>query len=421
MAAKHTDQDYALPKDFVPGKTFYLVGGALAVLGLIAFLGGLFSGMEHRAWNGYLIGWWTALNVCLCGPFFIATQYLSGAGWSTSLRRIPEAMGYFLLPAFILGLVMLAGADTLFHWMDPHAANDPILAKKAGFLDFTWMAVTTVVTFLAWIAVFWAIRRNSVKQDETGDTSLTDKNKVLSSVYLVVFTLGYSFLTWYWIMSLEPHWFSTMFQVYGFAVLFQAGLAFMTIVILRFRDRGVFGEFVHTHQIHQMGQFVFAFTVFYAYIAFSQFLLIWYANIPEEAAWFIHRIDYAGGWGWFIAMFATKFIIPFFVLLPQENKKNKYDILRFTCYGLLVTLPFEIWWWVSFVPVDGVVNVAVPWLEMLIVAGFVGIFMLAFGRGLASAKIIPIKDPFLAETLPGHGHLHGELPAPDEYARAQNA
>jgi hypothetical protein len=411
MAAKHTHQDYALPKKFEPGKNFYIVGALLTVLGLIAFLIGLLGGMEHRAWNGYLIGWWATLSLCLCGPFYIATQYLSGAGWGTSIRRIPEAMGYFLVPAFVLGLILLAGADTLFHWMDPHAAEDPVLAKKMDFLNFTGMAATTVLTFVVWIGLFWAIRRNSVKQDETGDPMLTERNKILSALFMVAFALGFSFITWYWIMSLEPHWFSTMFQVYAFAVLFQAGLAFITLLVIHFRDNDYFGEFVQTRQVHLMGQFVFAFTVFYAYIAFSQFMLIWYANIPEEVSWFIHRIENAGGWGWFIAMFASKFIIPFLVLLPQNNKKNKYDILRFTCYGLLATLPFEIWWWVSFVPVHGEVHVYVPWLELLIVSGFVGIFMISVGRGLASANIMPIKDPFLAESLPHH--MHPELPSED--------
>lgn len=413
MAAKDTNHTHPLPERIEIGKNLYVVGGVLAVIGLVAFLGGLFSGMELRAWNGYLIGWWATLSLCLCGPFLIATQYLSGAGWSSSIRRVPEAMGYFLIPAFVLSLGLLAGADTLFEWMQPGAENDPIISLKTGFLNFTGLALGTIITFVVWIVLFFMIRRNSVAQDESGDPALTEKNKILSALYLVAFTIGFSVITWYWLMSLEPHWFSTMYQVYAFAVLFQAGLALISILLLNFRDRGYFGEFVNDKQILFMGQFVFGFTVFYAYIAFSQFLLIWYANIPEEAGWFVHRIEMAGGWGWFFAMFITKFLIPFFLLLPQENKKNRYNILRFTCYGLLVTLPFEIWWWVSFVPVDGEVIINLPWLEVLILAGFVGVFIISVGRGLASANLLPIKDPFLADALPVEPEA--ALPAPGEY------
>lgn len=418
MAAKHSDQEYPMPKKFVPSKGLYIIGGVLALIGLAAFLGGLFGGLEHRAWNGYLIGWWGTMSLALCGPFYNATQYLSGAGWGTSFRRIPEALGTYLVPAFAFGLIALLSVDTLFHWTAPEAAHDAVIAKKSGFLTYGNMIFTTIASFVAWIGLAWAMRRNSIKQDETGDPSLTDANRKLSVAFMFAFVLGFSFMTWYWLMSLEPHWFSTMFQVYTFAVLFQAGLALMAILLIRFREDGYFGEFVDDRQVLHVGQFVFAFTVFYAYIAFSQFLLIWYANIPEEAGWFVHRIQDAGGWGWFIALFSAKFIIPFLVLLPQDNKKNKRNILRFTSYGLLAVLPFEIWWWVSFTPVHGKVHVDVPWLELLIVVGFVGVFIISVARGLASANIMPIKDPYLSDSLPHH--MHGELPTDEEHAQYGN-
>ena len=417
MAAKDTNQKYPMPKKFEPSKGIYTLGGVLALVGFAAFLGGLFGGMEHRAWNGYLIGWWATLSLALCGPFFNATQYLSGAGWGVSIRRIPEAMGSYLIPAAVFGIIALAGADTLFIWLHESAANDAIIAKKSGFLTFGNMAFTTVASFVAWIAVVWAMRRNSVKQDETGDPSLTDTNKKLSVAFLVVFVLGFSFMTWFWLMSLEPHWFSTMYQVYAFAVLFQAGLALMAILLLHFKENDYFGDFVHSRQVLLVGQWLFAFSVFYAYIAFSQFLLIWYANIPEEAGWFVHRIQDSGaGWTWFIILFAGKFIIPFFTLLPQENKKNRFNALRYISYLLMFMLPFEIWWWVAFVPVDHHIHIDVPWLEVLIVLGFVGVFIITVARSLGSANIFPIKDLFLGESL--EHHMHGELPEPKAQTQA---
>lgn len=410
-AAEHDHHDPTPPRELKIGKNFYIVGAVLTLIGAASFLGGLFGGLEWRAWNGYIIGWWFTLSLSVAGPFFISTQYLSTAGWSTSIRRVPEALGYYLVPAFILGIIGLASIETVFHWSAPEAALDPILKKKLGFLNVTGMVVSTVVTFVVWIALFWMMRRTSVKQDETGDPKLYDRNKVLSALFAVLFTVGFSFLTWYWIMSLEAHWFSTMFQVYTFAAMFQAGLALITIIVLHLRDQGYFGDFISKAQIHALGKLVFAFTVFYAYIAFCQFILIWYANIPEEAIWFVHRIEEAGGWGWFIAMFAVKFIIPFLVLLPQTNKMNKYNVLRYTCYGLVFTLVFEIWWWVSFTKHGGEVHVYAPWLELLITVGFVGLFMISVGKGLTSANLVPVKDPFLHESMPHHDH--GELPEPE--------
>jgi hypothetical protein len=410
-AAEHDHHDLTPPKKFELGKNFYVVALALIAIGTLAFVGGLLGGLGLRAWQGYLIGWWFILSLSLCGPFFIATQYLSGAGWSTSIRRIPEALGYGIIPCAVLGLVGLFGTEHLYHWMAEEAVQDPILASKMGFLNFKGMAITTVLSFVAWIGVFWWMRRNSVKQDETGDTKFYSRNKPVSVLFAVVFTVGFSFMTWYWVMSLEPHWFSTMFQVYTFAALFQAGLALITVIVLHFRDEGIFGDFISQQQIHAMGKLVFAFTVFYAYIAFSQFLLIWYANIPEEDIWFVHRIEEAGGYGWFIAMFTVKFIIPFLALLPRDNKLNKYNVLRYTCYGLVATFLFEIWWWVSFSEFHGEVHIYAPWLELLIAIGFVGVFMIAVGKGLTSANIVPLKDPFLHESLPHHDH--GELPEPE--------
>jgi hypothetical protein len=410
-AANHDNHDLTPPKTFEVGKNFYVVGLVLTAIGALAFFGGLLGGLGLRAWQGYLIGFWFILSLSLAGPFFIATQYMSNAGWSTSIRRIPEAMGYGLFPTALLGLAGLAGVHHLYHWSAEEAALDPILASKLAFLNFEAMAFTTVVAFVLWIAVFWWMRRNSVNQDERGDVKLHTRNKRVAVLFGVVFTIGFSFMTWYWIMSLEPHWFSTMFQVYTFAALFQAGLALITVLVLHFRDEGVFGDFISDETIHSLGKLVFAFTIFYAYIAFSQFMLIWYANIPEEDIWFVHRIHEAGGWGWFIAMFVVKFFIPFFALLPRANKLNKYNVLRYTCYGLVFTLVFEIWWWVSFSEFHGEVHIYAPWLELLITVGFVGVFMIAVGRGLSAANIVPLKDPFLHESLPHHDH--GELPEPD--------
>ena len=408
----HDHHDITPPRAFEVPKGFNIACAIMFLLGFGTFVVAQLMGWGHHAWNGYLVGFWFTLSLALSGPFFVATQHLSIAGWSMSIRRIPEAFGAFLLPAFIFAIGGLVGGDHLFHWFDlEYVAADPILSKKEGFLNPTAFAVVTVVTFVIWNAIYFWMRRNSVRQDEEGGYSRSSTHKVISTLFLVAFVIGFSMQSWYWIMSLEPHWFSTMFSVYTFAGLFQSGLALMAIVTLYFKERGDFGDFVGTRQIHDLGQLLFGFTVFYAYIGFSQFLLIWYANIPEEAIWYVARgtaPDVATGWEWAtLALPVLKFIVPFFVLLPQANKKNHLNILKYVAYGLLFLQLYEVWYWVAPTPHglgELAAEVHVPLIEILISIGFIGAFGYTVARALASANLVPVKDPFLHEAMDHHHH-----------------
>jgi hypothetical protein len=401
-----------------PGKLdissrFYTTAGVLVAIGAIAFAAGLFT-MPQRAWRGYLIGYWFTLSLAISGPFILATQYLTTAGWSVSIRRIPSSFGYFLPVVVVLSLGGMFGAEQLYHWLGPHALEDPHIKKLSGFLNFTGFVITTLGSTLLWTGLYFLMRRTSVKQDNTGDPSLLSANKRNSAIFLLVFVPTFSLMGVYWIKSLETHWMSMMFHVYTFASMFQAGLALTAVILIYLKERGDFGPFVGEKQVHEMGKFVFAFTVFWAYIAFCQFLLIWYANIPHGTSWFHHRIMDAGGWHWFTILFTAKFIVPFLVLLRQKYKKNVGNVLRYTCYFLIVTFLYENWFWVSFAPYHGEVTIYAPWLEFLITVGFVGLFMAAVGKGLSSANLIPEKDPFLHESI--EHHHTGEFPEGAEAA-----
>lgn len=411
MAHSSHHHDIAPPKRFELPGGFQTAGLALFVLGLVVFVVGLLMGEYNavRAWRGYIIGFWFTLSLGLSGPFFIATQYLAKAGWSVAIRRVPEAFGAFLLPVIIFGAIALLGAETLFKWLPADPAEnhyiDAVVAAKSGFLNFTGIALTTIASTLAWFGFFTWMRRNSLKQDEVGGYKLTHTNIWVSAGFLLVFVIGFSFMSWYWIMSFNAHWYSTMFSVYAFAGLFQSGLSVMVLIILYLKRRGYFGDTVGTQHIHDMGKLVFAFTVFYAYIGFSQFLLIWYANIPEAAEWYVHRTT--NGWGFFLFILPfIKFIIPFLLLLPQEHKKNKNNILQYVCGWLILTQLYEVWLWVAPYPaIKGSYSPLWPVFELPIALGFVGLFIVVVGRSLAKHNLVPLKDPFLAESIP-HSHDH---------------
>ena len=408
----HDNHSLKPPKDFEVPPEMRNTSIILVVVGIIAF----FAGMQvdsHAAWNGYLIGFWFTMSMALAGPFIVATQHLTVAGWSTSVRRIPLSFGSFVAASAILSIAGLAGGAHLFEWYDHElVAADHILHKKEGFLNPTSFAMWTVLSFASWIVCIFLMKKRSLQQDVDGKYEHTYALQKISAVFMLTFIVGFSLMSWYWIMGLQPHWFSTMFNVYCFAGLFQAGWAATILITLYLNDRGYFGDWYGTEQIHCLGKMLFGFTVFYAYIGFSQFLLIWYANIPEEAIWFVTRgtpTDIETGWD-NISIFipVAKFIVPFLILLPQAIKKNKNNILRWVALWIVCMQLFEVWFWVAPTPGHGTEGYAAavhfPAIELGVVAGFIGLFGFVVSRELAKAPIMPLKDPFLHEAIPHHYH-----------------
>ncbi len=414
MAHHSHHDDIEPPGKFETPKGFVTTAIVFIVLGLAAFLFGLISDNEARAWRGYVIGFWFTFSLALSGPFFIATQYLSKAGWSVSIRRIPEAMGAFLIPCVILGAIALLGADHLFGWIelapevfDPESdVFDPIVAQKSAVLTGTALTIATLVA-TAGVAIMYAVMRKfSVQQDEDGSYELMRKNIWVSAFFIIVFVISVSAMSWYWTMSYDPHWYSMMWSVYAFAGLFQTGLAVMILILIYLLRKNLFGGCVGTEQVHRMGQLLFGFTVFYAYIHFSQFLLLWYANIPETAKWYTDRMS--EGWGiWLLLLPLLKFIVPFVALLRQDAKKNKKNILVYVAVLLVFMQALEIWFWVMpyWYGTEGLVGPMVPTFELFITLGFVGLFMIVTAKALERHNLVPLKDPLLHEAIP-HSHDH---------------
>lgn len=376
-------------------KTIYAV---LMVLGVAGFALALTTDPK-RAWYAYLVAFFYFVSLALGGLFFTAIQHVVKAGWSVNIRRFAEALVAFLPIAAVGALILLIGAPKLYVWLNPEMVKaDPLLAHKAGYLNQTFFWIRTALFFGLWLYFAKVIVGRSVEQDKTGDVNLTIKNVGTSIAFVAVFALSYSFFSVDTLMSLEPHWFSTIFGVYCFAGLFQSTIAMITLITIYFLKKGRLKGLVDDNHLHDLGKFLFAFTVFWAYIAFSQFMLIWYANLPEETIFYIPRMEQ--GWVFVsIALLLFKFIVPFLALLPKWAKRN-YNHLSAVCILILIMQYVDIYWLAY--PNFNEHKAVFSYQEILIFLGFLGAFMFAVTRFLSKNSIVPMKDPRQHESTDHH-------------------
>ncbi len=373
---------------------------AAMIIGVVTLVAG-FVVAKDKIWPAFLVNLFYFTSLAVGGLFFTAIQFATKAGWSATIRRLSESLVSFLPVAFVGALaVAFFGAKSLFEWMDPAVvADDNLLRQKAAYLNHGSFTVRTVVFFILWGLFARLIVGNSLKQDAKADDSLTLKNVKLSVIFLIVFALSYSLFSVDFIMSLDPKWFSTIFGVYCFSGLFQSTLAFLIIMAVKLMRKGELKDFVTEDHLHDLGKFLFAFTIFYAYIAFSQFMLIWYANLPEETIFYTHRAH--GGWlavSYMILVF--KFVVPFLLLLPREAKRNPDHLIRVSVLMLIMQW-VDIYWLVYPNFNDGHVVFGIWDVGLFI--GFMGAFVWCVMRFLSKNKVVPVNDPYMHEAL--HHHI----------------
>ncbi|MBN8553962.1 MAG: hypothetical protein J0L93_00790 [Deltaproteobacteria bacterium] len=361
-----------------------------------------------RAWLNVLIGSTLFLGMGLCGLFFTAIQHLTSAKWSVVLRRIFEAMSLTLPIAAILFFFVFRGMHHLYEWTHEAAvAHDLLLQWKAPFLNERAFGIRLIIYFAIWIVAALCLVLSSLKQDKTGDISITKRNFKKSALILVLFGLSVTMAGFDILMSIEPHWFSTMFGVYFFAGFFQAGLAMIMILAWILYRRGTFQGFVSIDHFHDINRFVFGFSIFWAYIAFCQFMLIWYANLPEETFFFYHRMNH--GWEWVSFVLLTiRWGIPFLVLMPFAAKRNfkvTVPIAALIIFGQWLDI-----FWVTNPAMRLVLGVheiapSIQWKEIAIGLGFVSLFLFIVGFIMERIQMVPVKDPRLEASI--HYYHHG--------------
>jgi hypothetical protein len=347
-----------------------------------------------RGWVSLLVCAFLFLSLALAGQVFLVIQYLSSAGWWTAFRRVPEALMSLVPLAALPMLAVWLGRRALYSWMRPGALeSDPVLKARSAYLNEPSFLGRMIFFLALWSLFSVLLRRASLAQDR--GTGLAQHRRMvrLSAIFLVLFAVTFSLASFDWLMSLQPHWTSTMFAIYMFAGLFQGGIAAISLAVARLARRGLAGSVTPRH-LHDLGQLLFAFSIFWAYIWVCQYLLIWYGNLSEEIPYYAIRTR--GAW---LPLFALapvlRWLAPFLILMSRRAKRDP-RVLAGAAGVVLAGSWLDLYMNVAPAVLPGP-RLGPP--ELLTAAGFAALLWLAGSRALASAPLLPRNDPFLGESL----------------------
>jgi hypothetical protein len=353
------------------------------------------GGMDHLL-ETYLVSFAFFLGISLGALFFVLLQHCTRAGWSVVARRVAETIAANVWLMAVLVIPIVLGMEHLYHWTDAAAAaHDPLLTGKLGFLNRGFFLVRLGVYFIVWGVIASFLYRTSVSQDTSGDPALTLRLERLSPFGMVLFALSLNFASFDLLMSLDPHWFSTIFGVYYFSVSVVAFLAVMPKVLYGLQMRGILENAVTVEHYHDFGKLLFAFIVFWAYIAFSQYMLIWYGNLPEETEWFLKR--QTGDWTTVsLILIFGHFLIPFVLLISRAVKRRPL-LLALTGGYVALMCWIDIYWLVipEFSP--GVARFGL--LDVLCLLGMTGVYSAALILRLKNHSVLAERDPRIVESL----------------------
>jgi hypothetical protein len=366
---------------------------ALTLIGAAGTAGVYFSASRERFWVNWLVWTLFLLTLGLGNLFLVVLERLVGAHWSVPMRRVPERIASLIPLAIVLLLVAFFGVPVIFPWTYPEAVHNPILVAKAPWLNLPFFAIRLAICAVVWMLFYRFYVRGSLRQDESKDPAFTLRARRLAPAFMVVFFFSVTILAFDWISGLEPEWYSDMFGVYLFAGTFISGIAAMLVGVLSLKRGGRLPE-VQTKHVYNLGTLGLAFTVFFAYIGFAQYLLIWYANLPEEVIWFKHRIE--GAWqpvAWLLPL--LHFFIPFFLLIGGLGKKHPAT-LRIAAFSILLGHFVDLYWLIF--PVLGPTPLF-GWPELAMACFFLGLGFSQIRRAMGRGADMPVGDPLLIKGL----------------------
>ncbi|SMB97433.1 conserved hypothetical protein [Hymenobacter roseosalivarius DSM 11622] len=425
VTAEHLQLSPSTRKKFI---TIIAAGVILLIIGVV--LAALGIGEEHSAATGHEVGtgagasaehhegspvWlkrvlvslWHSnvyfIGIAVIGTFFVALQYVAYAGWSVLIKRINEALSAWLMPgAIIMLIVFFVGRHDLFHWTHDgimtlgHENYDAIVAGKSGFLNLPFYVIRMVTYLGIWWFFSERLRKLSLEEDINGGTEYFHKSINVGALFLVLFAVSSSMAAWDWVMSIDVHWFSTMFGWYVFASWWVSGIAAVTLAAIYLKQAGYL-RFLNANHLHDLGKLMFGFSIFWTYIWFSQFMLIWYANFPEEAVYFNQRLGgFNGHYTWiFYFNLIINFAFPFLVMMTRDAKRQMI-MLKIVCIAILIGHWFDFYLMIMPATMKAESGFVI---EIGIALIFLGSFLLLFTKRLSQASLVPVHHPFLDESV----------------------
>jgi len=377
----------------------------LAAVGLAALAAGFGLGRaQGDDWryflHAYLVEFAFFLSISLGALFFVALHHVSRAGWSVAVRRLAEVfLGNLALLAVLFLPILLAmalGNHSLYRWTDPRqVAASELLRHKAGWLSVWFFALRAVLYFVAWTLLARFFFRRSLQQDRSGEPRLTIQMERASGPALLVFAGTVTFAAFDWLMSLEPTWFSTIFGVYYFSGAAVGFLAALVLAALVVQSSGRLTGTITTEHYHDLGKLLFGFVVWWGYIAFSQYMLIWYGNIPEETVYYLKR--QTGPWAIVsLVLLFGHLLIPFLGMLSREVKRRRV-LLGFWAVWLLVFHWLDMYWLVM--PNLGADRLPLGPIDLCLLVGIGGLYLAGVLAAAGDRPLLPLKDPRLGESL----------------------
>jgi hypothetical protein len=399
MSAHHAQEAFD-PRDAVipeghAWRRLPLYGAGLGAVGTLASLA-LAVGQPRQFFFSWLVAFLFVLSVATGAMFFVLVQLVAKARWSVVVRRLAENMMATFPFLALLFIPVAVGIPQLFHWADATAmAHDPVLAGKRAFLNVPFFLIRALIYFVAWSGVgLWFVRR-STRQDQTHDVATTLDMVRVGAPALFVFAITTTLAAVDWIMSLDPHWYSTVFGVYWFGGCLVAVFSSLSLLALALRRAGLLSRAITVEHYHDLGKLLYTYLVFWGYIGFSQFFLIWYANLPEETIFYRHRLT--GSWRTVTLCLALgHFCIPFLGLMSR-NVKRRLGLLAFGAIWMLSMHLLDLHWLVM--PTLHADGFAPSLLDVTTLLAVVGWFLAALGWQLRRRALVPLGDPHLAQSL----------------------
>lgn len=394
--ASHADPAYR----FSWSQAAWLLPLAIGIAGLVISAVG-WATDSHQFYFSYLIGWSFCLSIALGAYFFVVIQHLTKARWSVVLRRIPEMLLWSFPLLAVLSVPVILGMHDLYHWthhdlLDPASPTyDPIVAGKASYLNTPFFLARLAFYFVVWTFISHKLYSLSLRQDVDPDASIPKKLRKFSAIGLVLGAITTAFAGMDILMSLDPHWFSTIFGIYFFAGSFMVIMAVMALTGMLLQRFGMLKGVIRVDHYQDLGKFLFGFTVFWAYIAFSQYMLIWYGNLPEETLFYRYRME--NGWETYSAVLLLgHFILPFMILIGRWAKRL-LPLLAFMCVWMIVMHWFDYFWVAA--PVLHNYKAAMSLYDISAWLGLFGVFSGAFMYRLSRHPLVPQRDPRLHKSL----------------------